>query len=305
MKIREKLFVGIPTTIQPGATFALVAPAGTFSPEDFEISKKKIHSLGYNTTYSEKIWHRRKDVCGDEWERAFEIIEFMKSPSVDALWCIRGGYGSSQILSWLPHCPIYRKPLIGYSDISFLHFFIHSFSETLSFHAPNFIELSSMDAGRIGEILETFQNPMSFKWSFKSSQVIRHGTAYGKLIGGNLTCLTHLLGTHHIFPEVFREAILFVEDVNERPYRIDRMFVHLKDAGVLQEIGALLLGHFTNCGTDHEELWERILRICKPFNFPIVKGFPAGHTKTQECIPMGLEASLNTYQGILCFGADS
>lgn len=302
--MKEKFTVEIPS-IQPGATFALVAPAGVFSSEDFEASREKIHSMGYNTVYHERIWNRRKDVCGSEWERATEIIEFMRSSSVDAVWCIRGGYGSSQILSWLPHRPIYRKPLIGYSDISFLHFFIHSFSETLSFHGPNFIELSGMDTGRLSKFLVTLQNPMSFRWTFGSSQVIRHGTAYGRLIGGNLTCLTHLLGTHHISPKIFKKTILFVEDVNERPYRIDRMFVHLKDAGVLQEIGGLLLGHFTNCGTNHDELRERIYHICRPFNFPVVEGFPSGHTDAQECIPMGLQAGLDTYQGVLFFGADS
>lgn len=291
--------------ISPGATIALIAPAGAFNPELLEASKEKIGKMGYNIVYSNRIWRRKGDVCGNEWERATDIIDFMKSPSVDAIWCIRGGYGSGQILSRLPRLPWHKKPLIGYSDISFLHFFIHSSSEALGFHGPNFIELAAMDPVDIEKIIETLKKPLSFVWKFEKSQVIRPGTASGKLIGGNLTCLTHLLGTPYLSPKVFRRAVLFVEDVNEKPYRIDRMFIHLRDAGVIEEIGALLLGQFTGCGGNYTDIRNRIVSICSPFNFPIIEGFPAGHEIPQTCIPVGLRAIIDTSTGIMCLGTDS
>ncbi|MCX7823176.1 MAG: LD-carboxypeptidase [Syntrophobacterales bacterium] len=291
--------------ILPGATIALVAPAGVFDQETLEAAKNRILSVGYNILHSEKIWLRRGDVCGDEWERASDIIQFMNSLSVDAIWCIRGGYGSSQILSRLPRLPWHKKPIIGYSDISFLHFFIHSHLRALTFHCPNFIELANMDSEHLNRIFQILQDPQSFLWTFQSSQVLRPGVISGRLIGGNLTCLIHLLGTSHFSKKAFRGAILFVEDINERPYRIDRMFNHLRDAGILHEIGALILGHFVNCGSDYGEIRNRILRICSPFNFPIVEGFPVGHTNSQLCIPMGLQALIDTSEGILLLRTDS
>ncbi|MGC8719939.1 MAG: S66 peptidase family protein [Thermodesulforhabdaceae bacterium] len=282
-----------------GSTIALVAPAGVFDAEAFEAARERLQASGYRIVYSDRIWQKRGDVCGTEWERATDIIEFMKSGNVNALWCIRGGYGSSQILRWFPNLPWHKKPLIGYSDISFLHFFIHSASEAVTFHGPNFIELATLSDEHFNKLVETLQGRKDFTWSFEPSQVIRHGTAEGKLLGGNLTCLTHIIGTEYFSVDCLNGSILFVEDVNERPYRIDRMFVHLRDAGVLKRIGALILGHFTNCGNNHDEVIERILRVCRHFNFPIVEGFPAGHENSNECIPLGIRVSVDTRRGNL------
>ncbi|MEJ5299620.1 MAG: LD-carboxypeptidase [Thermodesulforhabdaceae bacterium] len=285
--------------IPTGATIALVAPAGIFNSDAFETSLQILHAQGYSAMYSKRIWNCRKDVCGIEWERVLDIIEFMKSPSVDAIWCIRGGYGSSQILRWLPNLPWDQKPVIGYSDISFLHFFIHSTTEAITFHGPNFIELATMSQENQSEIFSQLRGETSFSWSFDQSQVLRHGATQGKIIGGNLTCLAHLLGTPYLTIEAFHQTILFIEDINEKPYRIDRMLVHLRDAGIMDHICGLLIGNFTGCGEYKTDLKERILRICAPYHFPIVEGFPVGHGIPQTIIPMGIKVCLNTLEGIL------
>lgn len=303
--MKEKALSLTQPRILPGSTIALIAPAGVFDAEALKAARERLHAFGYRILCSENIWKRQGDVCGNEWERAADIIDHMKSSDVDALWCIRGGYGSSQILRWLPPLPWHKKPLIGYSDVSFLHFFVHSVSEAVTFHGPNFIELATLTDDHFDELLVTLQGKKAFTWAFQPSQVIRHGTAKGKLLGGNLTCLTHIIGTKYLPADSLAGSILFVEDVNERPYRIDRMFVHLRDAGVLERLGALLLGHFTNCGNNQDELKERIFRICKHFNFPIVEGFPAGHENTQRLVPLGLRTSLNTHKGYLWSEADA
>lgn len=285
--------------VLPGATIALIAPAGIFNYEIFESSRQILHSQGYITLYSDRILKRRGDVCGSEWERALDIIEFMKSPSVDAIWCIRGGYGSSQILRWLPNLPWWRKPIIGYSDISFLHFFIHSSARAITFHGPNLIELATMSPENLNEVFSALRGEKIFSWFFKASQVIRHGTACGKILGGNLTCLVHILGTPYLRIETFHEAILFIEDINEKPYRIDRMLTQLRDAGVMDHICGLLIGNFAKCGDYETEIRERILRICSPYSFPIVEGFPVGHTIPQTLIPLGARVRLNTLEGTL------
>ncbi len=254
---------------------------------------------GYRVRHSPRIWQRRCGTAGSEWERAKDIIEHLKDPTVAALWCIRGGYGSLQVLPWLPHrLPWSNKPLIGYSDATFLHLFAHATSRTVTFHGPNAIELAEKPEEECTELFARLRGEMTFSWHFDEDAVLRHGTVSGRLIGGNLTCLVHMLGTSFLPLSLLEGAVLFIEEVGEAPYRIDRMLTHLRIAGMLDRIGALLLGRFTRCG-DEPSITARVMRICGTSRYPVVRGFPAGHDGYQMLIPQGITVLLDTYRGRL------
>ncbi len=283
--------------LKAGSTIGLVAPAGSFDVKAFESSLEILTKWGYYPVYSERVFKRQKETAGSEWERALDIIEYLKSKDIDGLWCIRGGYGSFQTLRWLYKLK-WSKPIIGYSDITFIHLFIHNFFDQITFHGPNFVELATFSESFLKELFNSLSGNKLPKWFFEEENILRHGISRGRLLGGNLTCLCHMIGTPYLSLKSFERVILFIEDVNEPIYKVDRLLTHLKESGILKRIGGLLVGTFKNSGS-YSEVTDRILKICKDYTFPIVKNFPVGHGIEQLLIPEGLFYRLDTYKKVL------
>lgn len=284
------------TPLQPGDRIGLVAPSSPFAPEKWMKTCKVLEDAGYCPVPGKHVLESGKYLTGTEAQRAQDLIHSIADPSLKAVFCIRGGYGSSRLLPWLPFSKLRKTPKIflGYSDITFLHLAFQNRMQWITFHGPNAIELGD-STDKLQETLDPLQGKTVFSWDLQDAHVIRPGAASGVLLGGNLTCLVHLLGTPFL-PDL-EGALLLVEDCSEALYRLDRLFTHLRLAGLLKRIRGLILGQFENCG-ESQEIWEMVREQVKLFDFPVVANLPFGHGNQNQVIPLGLPFLLNTYDGI-------
>ncbi len=279
--------------LSSGDTIALVAPSSPFEEEKFEKARASIEACGYKLSAGAHVFNRKNYLAGTEAERAADLIEAICSPDISAIMCVRGGYGSGRLLPWLPFSKLESKAkiLLGFSDITFLHLAFASRMEWVTFHGPNFLDLGE-DSKRCERVLKALEDEASFSWAIQDNDIWREGSVRGRIIGGNLTCLTHLIGSPY-FPDL-RGALLLIEDCNEAPYRLDRMFTHLKLAGILDQIGGMILGRFKDCGED-AILRDMVMDLLSSYRFPIVAGLPFGHIPENETVPFGIPFELNTY----------
>jgi muramoyltetrapeptide carboxypeptidase len=248
-------------------------------------------------TRGKHLFSKKGYLAGNEAERAEDLIRAMTDPAVCAIICVRGGYGSSRLLPWLPFSSLgkVRKIFLGHSDITFLHCAFQSRMDWATFHGPNVISLADTPS-QSENVLRVLRGEQEFCWKFAKEQIIRPGVASGPVFGGNLTCLTHLVGTRY-FPDL-NGALLLIEDRGEALYRLDRFLTHLKLAGAMERLGGLIIGEFTECG-DTREILDMISEQVRPYRFPVVASLPFGHGEANEVIPFGIPFSLNTYERTL------
>lgn len=287
-----------PAPLRHGDAVGLIAPSGAFEREDFDKAITALKEYGYPVVYSSAIFSRHRETAGPDWIRAKDLIDLWKRGDIACIWCLRGGYGSSRLLSHLPPSLVktHAKIFIGYSDITFLHAFILANCGSVVFHGPNLIDFAKAEEAHRSRLISFLQGKTPFSWPLTESQIIRHGRASGRLVGGNLTCLTHLLGTPHLSPGFWERAILFLEDHGEAGYRIDRMLIHLKDAGIFDRLRGLVLGGFTSC-EPYDKLQDRVAEVVKLYDFPVICALPFGHLKNQDLLPLGLEYLIDTFSG--------
>jgi len=280
--------------LQAGDQIALVAPASPFSIEQFTTVCEIFKDKGFRILPGKHIFQKRGYLAGQEAERAEDLIQAIEDPEVAAIVSIRGGYGSGRLLPWLPFTNLHErhKIFLGYSDITFLHLAFCSQMQWITFHGPNLIDANS-EPGKIDNVLSSLRGETDFSWPLQDEQILRQGAANGKVFGGNLTCLAHLIGTKY-FPDP-EGAILLFEDCGEATYRLDRILNHLKLAGILPRLGGMVLGDFKNCG-DFAEIAKVALDHSKPYDFPIIANLPFGHDGRNEVIPLGTPFHLNTYE---------
>ncbi len=283
--------------LRPGDRIALVAPSSPFAVERFDEACGMLEDEGYQVARGKHLFARNGYLAGTEEERARDLVEAIEDPAVAAIFCMRGGYGSGRLLPGLPFATLRRKPKIflGYSDVTFLHLAFRSRMQWVTFHGPNFVADMAEDAGRLGRVLGSLREGAGFAWDLGNARVIRPGSATGPVIGGNLTCMAHLLGTPY-FPDP-RGAILLIEDRGEAVYRIDRMITHLELAGVLPALGGLVLGNFDGCGSPRE-IWDMVAGQTEPYDFPVVAGLPFGHGCENHVLPLGVPFRLDIYESV-------
>jgi muramoyltetrapeptide carboxypeptidase len=306
-----------PATIRPkrlaaGDTVALVSPASaTFNTVDLQIAKESLEALGFKVRVSEHMMERHGNLAGHDKARADDINKAFADTSVAAVHAIRGGWGSARVLPYLDFDNIRRNPkvLIGYSDITALHLAIHSKTGLITFHGP--IGLGRWDPYSLeyykrvlftGEQL-TYSNKQGISTERNAltqvefrTQTITPGKARGKLLGGNLTVLTAILGSPYV-PE-WDDAILFCEDVREDLYRVDRMLTQLKLAGVLGKIKGFVFGGCSECGPGDgnygaltlEELFRDHI---SPLGVPAWQGAMIGHAQPQWTLPEGARVEVD------------
>jgi muramoyltetrapeptide carboxypeptidase len=280
--------------IQPGDCIGLVAPGSPFDPDKFQSACTLLEAQGYRLRLGEHVHESQGYVAGPESERAGDLTAALMDPEVAAVLCIRGGYGSGCLLPWLGFGKLSgrMKPLIGYSDVTFLHLAFQARMGWTTFHGPNLMDLAETPQ-QAPLLLQALQGELDFVLELSASQVLSPGIASGKLLGGNLTCIAHLMGTPY-FPD-FDGAILFIEDCNEPLYRLDRCINQLKLGRVFDNLAGLALGRFKNCG-ESDEICRMVLHHLKPFRFPIVADLPLGHIVDNKLLPLGIPFSLNTYE---------
>ncbi|HEX6973847.1 MAG TPA: LD-carboxypeptidase [Vicinamibacterales bacterium] len=304
-----------PTRLSPGDTVALVAPANaTFNSVDLQIAKESLEALGFKVKVGGHVLDRHGYMAGQDKDRAADINAFFADPSIRAVLPLRGGWGSSRVLPYLDFDVIRKNPkvVLGYSDITALLLSIHAKTGLVTFHGPNGMgrwdEFSVDYFKRMlmqGDAI-TFENPR--KLSDKNVltqtenriQTITGGKARGRLLGGNLTVLTTIIGSPYL-PQ-WDGAIFFCEDVSEGYYRIDRMLTQLKLAGVLSKIKGFVFGTCSECDPGDNNFgaltFEEIFADhIKPLGVPAWSGAMIGHGMPQWTLAEGIEVEVDADAG--------
>mgnify|MGYP005831134293 CR=1 FL=1 len=281
-----------PQRLQPGMTVCLTAPAGTFPAASVQRVQSLLEALGYIVRIGNHVLERCRYLAGEDAHRARDLWQALTDPKTDAVFCLRGGYGCSRLLPRLAFSQMHgaSKIFLGYSDVTFLHAALASWAGWITFHGPNAAEWVNRP-GDCSETLAFLEGRTPFAWSFEAYQVLYPGRVCGRLVGGNLTCLTHLVGTP--FAPSFEGALLFLEDKNEAPYRIDRMLVHLAQAGVFEAVQGVVCGPFVDCG-DSEEIRTLFREHVLCYQIPVVMDLPFGHGRWNHVLPLGAVFCLDT-----------
>lgn len=304
-----------PARLRPGDTVGLVAPASaTFQQVELDIARESLEALGLKVKVGRHIMDRHGSLGGQDKDRADDINRFFDDSSVKAVLPTRGGWGTSRLLPLLDYDTIRRNPkvLMGFSDITALLNGVHARTGLVTFHGPNaggrWDEYSVALVKRVlfdGEAV-TFDNPKEtsdrnvLTQTENRIRTITPGRATGRLLGGNLTVLTAILGSPYV-PN-FDQAILFLEDVGEDWYRVDRMMTSLKLAGILSRVRGVIFGTCSECGPGEgfasftpEEIFADHLA---PLGVPAWQGAMIGHAQPQWTLPVGamvtIDASLGT-----------
>jgi muramoyltetrapeptide carboxypeptidase len=282
--------------IRPGSRVALVAPASHFDREEFERGVAELHRLGLSVDYGEAVFARRPTVAGAPSLRADALRQAWTRDDVDAIVAVRGGYGSVEVLPLLTASDVPDRPaaFVGYSDVTSLHTWLNLHVGVTSVHG-------AMVDRRLSRGHEAY-DPDAFLRSLGAEpmgelapegvQVLRAGEASGVLLGGTLTQLAASLGTPYAFMPP-AGAVLFLEDVGERPYRLQRLLMQLRLGGVLSRASALVFGQMPGCDEPGGTLSARavIEEFFEDFAGPILFNFPSGHTTTPLIsLPFGVEA---------------
>ena len=286
-----------PRALAPGDRLAIVAPASPFTREDFDGGLEEIRRLGFVPVHDESVFARERYVAGTPAVRAAAIHAAWRDPSIAAVIGVRGGYGSAQLLPLLDREEARRaaKPFIGYSDLTSMLTFLTLGCDLVAFHGP-------MLAGRLGRGAAGYDEDTFVRTLCRREPVgelapaglesVRPGEARGMLLGGTLTQLLASLGTPYAFapPDGY---VLFLDEVGERPYRLDRMVTQLAQSGLLARASAIVIGELPRCDEPSGDPTARAVMadLFADFAGPVLIGFPSGHTTGPAMtLPFGVTA---------------
>lgn len=283
-----------PPYLKTGDTVAIVAPSGILKNREREVlqADSLLKSWGLEVIIGKHVFSKANHFAGTDDERCEDFQNALDNPSVSAIWCARGGYGTVRILDKLDYTKFKEKPkwVIGYSDITALHNQIHN-QGFESMHALMCVSLTK-DLSEIEQSLGTFKSAIfgsPENYSLEGSTYNREGETKGQLVGGNLTMLHTMLGSRDSIDTAGK--ILFIEEIGEYKYHIDRMLQSLKRAGYFDKCKGLLVGDMSKLrknttlwGTSVEQL---ILDALSEYDFPIAFGMPAGHEQDNRALILG------------------
>jgi muramoyltetrapeptide carboxypeptidase len=277
---------------------AIVAPGASFERSDLEAGLKVLAER-YTPVFDDSIFSRWRYLAGTDERRLRELVAALSNDQIRAVFCVRGGYGMMRLLRQLDWRNIGAKPLIGFSDVTALHLSMQAQGRA-SIHGPMVAQLAKQSRpaiDRLFGLLESSGPPPSFT----GATPLVPGVAEGPLIGGNLSVLTRLLGTP--FLPRLHGAVLLLEDVGERPYRLDRMWTHLALAGVFEQVAGIALGVFSLCEeSDADYDSADVLRsLAEDTGLPCAIGFPVGHCDSNFSVPLGGRVRLDAARGQLDF----
>ncbi len=283
--------------LESGAHVALIAPAGPLQkPEELPRAQENTRLLGWEPIVGPHATERVGYLAGHDRDRLNDINRALRDPKIDAIWCLRGGYGVMRILPGIDYDALSRTPkaIIGYSDITALHAAVQRKCRLITYHGPTAREAMtdfSRDSLRRAVVEQT--DPCGIA---PNAREINAGVAEGRLVGGNLAVLSALCGTP--FAPDLSDGILILEEINEPVYRIDRMLQQLKLAGAFNGCKAIAFGECTGCPDDAggggRSFDEVLGEIARSLGVPCVTGIPIGHIAEQWTIPLGAMAMLDT-----------
>jgi len=318
-----------PPRLNYGDTVGIIAPASAPpDPKAIDDSVEALERLGFKAKLAPNVRRRWGFLAGDDRERAADLMKMFLDRKVNGILCVRGGYGTARLLPLLDYEKIRAnaKIFIGYSDITSLHCAFLVKANLISFHGPmlnsDFIKDDLPDftlrsffrtlmepkaAGSVGRGSRGEGRGEKSKGGLVNSQVsvLRSGKASGKLIGGNLSLLCTTLATP--YQPSFKNRILFLEDLDEVPFRFDRMLTHLLNAGLLQQVAGVAIGSNKDCidpkakgCKEYRQTMEDVFKErLAPLKVPVVLGLPFGHVPMNATLPVGVRATLDGIKGDL------
>ncbi len=305
----------LPKRLQPGDTISIVSPSGAiFESGPYEIAVESMQALGLKVKLGEHVKNRYGHLAGTDEERAQELNAMFKDPSINAIICLRGGSGAARIIDLLDYEAIQKNPkiFIGYSDITALHLAIYKKTGLVTFHGP--LATSTWNTFAVEYFKDLlfeaeavqYSNPVDkgglLTHTNNRIRTITSGSATGELLGGNLSVLTGLMGTPY-FPSNWKGKILYLEDVGERIYAVDRMMSQLQLGGVLEQVSGFIFGKCSDCepggagGYGSLTMEEVLDHYIKPLNIPAFSGTMIGHISDNFTIPNGIKAEMNAEEG--------
>jgi muramoyltetrapeptide carboxypeptidase len=287
-----------PRRLYPGDRLAIVAPASPFEPEDLEAGIAEVRRLGFVPVYDERIFERRGYLAGETRVRAAALRDALEDPTIAGILTARGGFGSVQLLPSLDAASVVaaRKMIVGYSDVTSLLTFISCACGLVCAHGPSVASRLGGGIGRYdaGSFLATLTSTSPLGPLGGELEGLQPGEARGPIFGGNMTQLAASLGTPYAFDPP-AGCILLLEEVNERPYRIERVWTQLLLAGVVARASGIVFGDFPGCDEPGETITARALvaRLVEDFPGPVALGLRTGHTPGPALtVPLGVESRL-------------
>jgi muramoyltetrapeptide carboxypeptidase len=300
-----------PPALAAGATLGLLAPASPVGDRTLEQARRNLTARGYRVQVAPNSRARLGYLAGSDAQRVEDLHAFFRDPSIDAIICLRGGYGSPRLLDVIDYDLVRRHPkiLVGYSDITALGIALQRRTGLIVFHGPMAVDWQK---GRgLSPFAEHYYWPLFqgtsdlfANWGapvkgMRRPKALHGGRCEGRLTGGNLSVVCSTMGTPYEIDT--RDAILFLEDVSEKLFRIDRMLNQLRLAGKLGECRGILLGRFAGCeesdgGVSRQEVFEDYLL---PLGIPVLVDYPAGHVADHAVLPLGIRVRLDADNAVL------
>ena len=307
--LRDEPAIIKPAKLKSGDKLAIVAPGSYISESELQDSIKNLNELGFDTTYSEKILLQSGYFAGSDEDRTKDLMEKFADKSVKGIVCARGGYGCARILPMLDYDIIRANPkvLIGYSDITALLFGLYQKAGLISFHGP--VGTSTFNDYSVNNFKNVLMNP---EWTavFPNSTsdtdeniygvtTIVNGKGKGRLVGGNLSLVVSIIGTEYDVD--YSGKIVFIEEIGEEPYRIDRMLTQMIQTGKFDKAAGIMMGIFRKCevkkNSDLTSKSFTLMEVLKDrfskLKIPVVYGMSFGHVTDKFTIPFGALAELD------------
>lgn len=303
---KDRLF---PPRLQAGQTCGLINPAGaTFHPDDIALTEEILNALGLQAKHGPNLLNRRGYLAGTDQDRASDVNEMFADDEVNAILTVRGGWGCNRLLPYLDYELIGRNPkiIMGYSDITSLLLAIFAKTGLITFHGPvgistwneftlDYVRRILFNGEKVDLINPPDDNELNVQFDNRVL-TITAGRARGILVGGNLAVLSAMVGSEYL-PD-WKGKIMFVEEVGEDIYRVDRMLTQLKLAGILQQLNGFIFGKCTNCrpGESYGSLTlEEVLDDhIKPLRIPAWYGSMIGHIEDKFTVPIGVEVEIDS-----------
>lgn len=304
-----------PNALKTGDTIGMVLPASmAFEPADLELAREQIEAMGFKVVLGKYARNKHGYFAGTDAERAADINAMFADDSVDGIFCYSGGWGSPRLLPLLNYDAIAANPkvFLGYSDITALLNNIYQQTGLITFHGPvaaanirpwtyESLKKVLMSAAPIGELGSPPKPDDELVNRSYRIQTLRGGRATGHLVGGNLSLVAALMGTPWQINT--RGAILLLEDIDEAPYRVDRMLTQLALGGAFDGVAGVVFGYCTECKADGPSfsMGEVLTDRLRDLNVPVMSGFAFGHLKEMHTLPIGLKAVMDADKGTLTF----
>lgn len=299
-----------PPRLKEGNIVGLVAPGSFVDKDAVDETVENLRGLGLEAHYTDNLMHKSGYLAGSDENRAEDLNYMFQTDKVDAIMCVRGGYGCTRILPLLDYDLIRKNPkiLIGYSDVTALLYALYAETGLVSFHGP--VGISTFNDYSVDYMRRTIMEPQS-KLELVSTDedededaykayTITEGTAEGRLIGGNLTMMDVMIGTK--YDVSYKNKIVFIEEVREEPYRVDRMLTRMRQAGKFDGAAGIVCGVFKKCEVDKDDpsfdesytLKEVMQDRLGDLGIPVIYGLSFGHIENKFTLPVGINTRLDT-----------